>query len=131
MAITLATAARNAACDAVVDLLDAGAGAGKLRLKSAGAVVLCEISLADPAFGAAAAGVASAAGLPKSGTGLAAAGTGTAATQFDATDSTNAVVWSGTVTGVGGGGDIELDNVSIAENQVVTVTSLTHTQPAS
>ena len=33
MAITLSTAARNAACDAVVDLIDAGAGAGKLRIK--------------------------------------------------------------------------------------------------
>lgn len=35
-----------------------------------------------------------------------------------------------TVTGSGGGGDIELDNVSIAEGQAVTITSLTITEPA-
>lgn len=71
MAITLVNAARSAACDAVVDLCDGGVGAGKLKLKSAGDVLLCTITLADPAFGAAANGVATAAGLPKSGTGLA------------------------------------------------------------
>lgn len=131
MATTLTNAARSAAADAVVDLVDGGAGSGKIRLQSAASAYLCDIALADPAFGAAANGVATAAGLPKSGTGLAAAGGGTACTKFEVTDSTNAVVWSGTVTATGGGGDITLDNVSIAEGQTVNLTSLTYTQPAS
>lgn len=126
MAITLSTAARNAACDAVVDLIDAGAGAGKLRIKDVSNNILCSITLADPAFGAAATGVATAAGLPKSGTGTAAAGTGTAATQFDVVDSDDNVVWTGTIPA-----NLTLDNVSIAENQTVTITSWTHTQPAT
>ncbi len=37
MAVTLETSARNAACDAIVDLVDAGAGAGTLSLKPAAA----------------------------------------------------------------------------------------------
>lgn len=130
MATTLSSAARSAACNAVVDLLDAGSGAGKIRLQSAAGAYLCDIALDDPAFGNAAAGVASAAGLPNSGVGLAAAGTGTACTKFEATDSDNNVIYSGTVTVTGGGGDITIDNTSIAENQTVNLTSLTHTQPA-
>jgi hypothetical protein len=125
MSVTLGNPARSASCDATVDLVDGGAGAGKLKLKSAADAVLCIITLADPAFGAAANGVATAAGLPKSGTGLAAAGAGTAATKYDVTDSADTVIWSGTIPA-----DLTLDNASIAENQTVTITSWTHTQPA-
>jgi hypothetical protein len=129
MAITLSTAARNAACDATVDLVDAGASPGKLKLKSASDVLLCTITLNDPAFGAAATGAAALDVSPAlSGTGLAAAGAGTLATKFDFTDSADAVVFSG-VVGVGSG-EIQLDNNSIAENQVVNITGYTHTQPA-
>lgn len=131
MAITLSAAARNAACDAVVDRVDLGSGPGKIRLKSAADVVLCEVVLAKPAFGNAGAvnpGEAVAAGMPKTGAGLAAAGVGTLATKFDVTDSDNTVIWSG-VVGVGAG-EIQLDNNSIALNQVITVNSLKHTQPA-
>lgn len=134
MALTLSTAARNAACDAVVDLVDGGAGAGKVRLKDVSNNILCTITLADPAFGAAGATVAGRAdgtGLPKTGTGTAAAGAGTNATQFDVVDSNDTVIWSGSVTATGGGGDLTLDNVNIAEGQTVSLGTLTHTQPAS
>jgi hypothetical protein len=129
MATTLSAAARNAACDATVDLIDAGAGAGKLRLKSAGATVIGEATLADPAFGAASTGQAAMAGTPISGTGNASAGAGTAAATFDLTDSDDNVVISGAVGT--GSGELQLDNVSIADGQGFTVTGLTHTQPAS
>lgn len=126
MAITLGNPARSAACNGVVDLVDAGSGAGKLKLKSAGDTVLCVITLGDPAFGNASNGVATASGLPKSGTGEAAAGSGTAATKYDVTDSDDNVIWSGTIPA-----DMTLDNASIAENQTVTISSWTHTQPAT
>jgi len=129
MATTLSTAGRNAACNGTVDAIDAGAGAGKLKLKSAGSVLLCTVTLNDPAFGDAAAGVAALDVSPAiSGTGLAAAGAGVAATLFDFTDSDDNVIISGAV-GIGSG-ELQLDNNSIAENQVVNITGFNHTQPA-
>jgi hypothetical protein len=125
MATTLSTAARNAACDATVDLVDAGGGAGKFRIKDTGGTVIAEVTCAATAFGAASNGVATLDG-PIAGAGLAAAGAGTDATSFDLCDSTNAVIISGAV-GVGTG-ELQLDNVSIAEDQVVSVSSFTHTQ---
>jgi hypothetical protein len=122
---TLSTAARNAACDAVVDLVDAGSGAGKVRIR-ASSTLLAEITLADPAFGAASTGVATGASFPRSDTSADASGT---ADNYQILDSDNNVIISGTVGE--GSGDISLDNTDIAAGQTVTLTSLTHTQPAS
>ena len=129
MAITLSTTGRNAACNGTVDAIDAGAAAGKLKLKSAGDVLLCTVTLNDPAFGDASGGVAALDVSPAlSSVGLAAAGAGTAATKFDFTDSDDNVIFSGTV-GVGSG-ELQMDNNSIAQDQVVNVTGYNHTQPA-
>lgn len=134
MAITLSTAGRNAACNGTVDRIDAAATPGKLKLKAANDTVLCVITLNDPAFGDADAdpagpGEADLDVTPAlSGVGLAAAGTGTLATKFDFTDGDDNVVISG-VVGVGVG-ELQLDNNSIAQNQVVNITGYRHTQPA-
>lgn len=112
---TLSTAARNAACDAVTALVNAGATAGKLKYR-AGVTLLCTFTLNDPAFGAAVAGVATAGGFPKQTTAVA---DGTADT-YEITDSDDNVIITGT-----------LANIPIANAQVVRATSLTHTQPAS
>lgn len=143
MATRLPNASQQAAADAVVDLIDAGTGdtEGKLRLyagvqpadadSAPVGDLLCEIDLANPAFGAAASsGTATALGVPLSGVGTAAASTGTAAQSFRIVDRDGATVVDGAVTGTGGGGELELDNVSIAEAQSVTITALTYTQPA-
>lgn len=129
MAITLSTAARNAACDAVVDKVDQGAAAGKLKLKAANDAVLAIVTLNDPAFDAAANGAAALDVSPAlSTTGEVAAGAGTLATKFDFTDSDDTVIFSG-VVGVGSG-EVQLNNNSIASGQVVNITAYTHTQPA-
>lgn len=136
MATRIADAARNAATDAVVDRIDAGAGAGTLKIYSgtqpadaddaeAGSL-LVTITLGDPAYGASAAGSAALSGTPSA----AASGTGTAG-WFRVEDSTGANVFDGSVTGTGGGGDLELDNTSIASGQTVTITSLPFSTPAS
>lgn len=141
MATRLPNASQQAAADAVVDRADAGAGAGLLRIYSGvqpadadsapSGTLLCQITLADPAFGAAdATGTASAAGTPLSGTGDAGAGAGTNAQSFRVVDSVGTTVYDGAVTGTGGGGELKLDNVSIADGQTVTITSLTYQQPA-
>ena len=126
MALTLGTAARNAACDGVVDLVDAGSGPGKLKIQNASSVVICEIILDAPAFGPSVLGVATAQGLPKNGYGTPAAGGGSAAAKYDVTDSNDNVIWSGTIPG-----NMTLDNVNIAQSQVVRLTSWVHSQPAS
>lgn len=126
MAITHGTTTRTAVADTVVDRLDAGLAAGKLKIR-ASTTVLATITLADPAFGAAVNGVATLAGTPLDD---AATATGTA-DNFQATDSDDNVVFSGTVTATGGGGDLTLDTTVISSiGQIVTITGGSYTAPA-
>lgn len=63
-----------------------------------------------------------------SGTGLAAASTGTNVTHFRLYDSGGTTCHAqGEVTVTGGGGVLTMDNVSVAESQVVTVSSAAFT----
>lgn len=136
MATRLAPAARNAACDGVVDLLDGGPGAGTIKIytgtqpaaasDAATGSLLATVTLADPAFGAAASGVATMAGTPLSGTGVAAGTAGWARLA----DSTGATVMDGSVTATGGGGQIELATTTISVGVTVSITSGTVTMPA-
>lgn len=127
MATTLTTSARNAAANAVVDLLDAGSGAGYLEIiHSDGTSVLVTVTLADPAFGNAATGVATANTIAQA----TATGDGTATT-FKAYDSDANEIFSGSVTATGGGGEIEVTNTSISTGDKLEITSATYTQPAS
>lgn len=129
---------QNAAVDAVVDLVDAGAGAGTLKIytgsqpadadDAVSGTLLVTITFSDPAFGAAASGSAAADVTPALSAAAGAAGT---AGWFRVADSTGATVFDGAITGTGGGGDIELDNTSIASGQTVTISSLTFSVPAS
>lgn len=130
MAITLSTAARNAACDAIVDLLDAGVGANPtIKIKDASNNVLATIAMdATAAFGSSATGAATATGLPISDASADMTGT---ATKFDACDTDGTVVFDGTVTATGGGGDIELVTTAIVATQPVEITACTFTMPAS
>ena len=137
MATRIATTARNAAADAVVDLLDAGAGAGYVEIRTgsqpatantaASGTLLATITLADPAFGAAASGVALADVIPEPTTTGAAAGT---AGWFRGYDSTGAAVIDGSVTASGGGGDMELNTTTISVGVDVTLTAWSVTMPA-
>lgn len=128
MAITLETATRNAMAAAAAALVDAGAAEGKCEiLTTASAVLLVSFELGDPAFGAPAAGVVTASGLPIQAT---AVGTGTAAV-LRVVDSDDNIVWSGTAGGSGSGADAILDNASIETGQTCNLTSLTFTMPAS
>lgn len=129
MAITLETAARNAACDAIVDLIDAGAGAGTMEIKSADSSVagtneVATVTFSDPAFGAASGGTATASAITDdtNATG------GTAAT-FTIFDSDGNPVLRGSVGT--SGEDLNLSSVSIGAGDTVSITSFTVTQPAS
>lgn len=135
MALRLSTATRNAKANAAVDLLDAGAGPGLLRFYSgsqpasandaATGTLLVEFELADPAFGNASSGVATANAISDTP----AVATGTAG-YWRALDSDANVVIQGTVTATGGGGDAEINTTSIVSGTDVSVTAWTYTQPA-
>lgn len=125
MAVTHSTAARNAAADAVVDLLDAGTPPGDLVFLTAGDVTVCEVALANPAFGASAAGVATLSGVPLTSTGATA---GTIAKAEFRNAAGTAVIFCAVSTS---GSDINIPGgLTLANGDTVTVTSLTYTAPA-
>lgn len=129
MVVVLTNAARSAAADAVVDLIDAGVGAGTLELKSVPSTVqavneVATMTFSDPAFGAASNGVATASAITDdtSATG----GTANDATFFD---SNGVAVLQCDVAAAAS--DINLSSITIGAGDTVTITSLTYTQPAS
>ncbi len=129
MSITLSTAARNAAADAVVDLIDAGASAGTIELKSAPSAVsgtseVATLTFSDPAFGAAANGTATASAITSDTD-----ATGGTASDFTVFDSDSNPVFQGTVGT--SGADLNLSSVGIGAGDTVSVSSFTYTQPAS
>lgn len=135
MTIHISTAARNAAANAAVDLLDGGSGAAKIRIYSGaqpagpdtaiGAqVLLAELTCSDPAFAAAATGVKTLDNTPVlSTTGLAA---GTAA-WFRAVDSANVAVIDGSAGT--SGTDLILNTTTISVGVTVEITAGTITMP--
>uniref|UniRef100_UPI000E0CE534 hypothetical protein n=1 Tax=Alkalilacustris brevis TaxID=2026338 RepID=UPI000E0CE534 len=89
--------------------------------------LLVEIDLPEDWLEDAAAGEKTLKGL-WSGTGTAAAAGGTNAGHFRMKDTTGTLTHlQGTITITGAGGDMELDNPNIAQNQAVTVTIFTLT----
>lgn len=105
MTVTYSTIGQNAIADGIVDLCDAGAGAGNIQVATtAFASILASFTLSDPAYGAASSATAVLSGTPL--TDVSADNTGTAAV-WRARDSNNVVVYDGPVAGAGGG-DINL-----------------------
>lgn len=119
----LATAGRNAACNAIVDLLDAGSGAGALVFRTSGSAEVATLPFSDPAFGNAATGVATASAITPDSN--ATGGTTDRATLEDS--DTNTVITASVGTS---GEDINLSSVVIGSGDTVSMTSLTVTVPA-
>lgn len=126
-AVTLENAVKSLACNAIVDSLDAGAAAGYVEIRtSGGTTLLVTIVLADPAFGAAANGVATLdVGTPPDGTAVA-DGSAAVCRFYDSDDTLR---FSGTVGLTGSGAGVELETTNIETNDVVTITGGTFTVP--
>ena len=125
--VTHENATRNAIADAVVDRVDLGStnASGKLRIYTANKVILlADLDLANPAFGDAAVGVASANSLPISDD--FADGSGNAAV-FDVLDRDENIVFSGTVGT--SDADMLVADTEIADDDIVKIISFDYTAP--
>ena len=120
------TSVRNTIADAVVDLIDAGSGAGSLVFYTSNTgTALATLTFSDPAFGAAANGVATAATITSNTN----TGSGTV-TWFKALDSDSNIVFEGDVTDDDTGtGSIQLSSVALGTGDTVSVSTLTYTAP--
>ena len=132
MALGLATTLRNARLDQINTAINAGAGAGLIRIYDgtrpatggAATTLLAELTCTDPAAAAASGGVLTLSAVTADASANA---TGTA-TWFRIVDSTAAFVLDGSVTITAGGGDMTLDSTSITVGQQVSLTSGTFTE---
>jgi hypothetical protein len=135
MAFRLSTAARNAANDAIVDLIDGGAGAGTIAIRTGAqptnvgdadsGTLLGTLTFSDPAFGASSTGAASASAIT-SDTSADASGT---AGHFRIKDSSPAILFDGTCGQ--GSGDLSFDNSVIVAGGTIAISSFTVTTPIS
>ena len=126
---------KNSMLAEITTLIDAGAGAGTLRIYDgtppadadtalSGNTLLAQLTMSDPSAAAPSAGVWTASAITQDSS---ADATGTASF-FRILDSNAVVVLQGDVTATAGGGDIELNTVSITSGSPVSVTSLTITE---
>lgn len=135
MTTSLTNAAAIAACDAIVDLVDAGAGAGKLKIYSGAVptdadtalgaqVLLATLTFSDPAFGAAADTGGEATATASAITADASADATGTASFFRVTDSDDVVLWQGSVGTAGE--NLNLNSVAIQAGAEVAVTAFTY-----
>jgi hypothetical protein len=123
MAVTHATTVRTAIADLVVDLIDAGAGAGTLEFLTSGDVEVATLTFSDPAFGAASSGTATASAITSD-----TSATGGTVAKFRTKDSNGNVVFLGAVST--SGSDINLSSLSVGVGDTVAISSLTYSAPA-
>lgn len=133
MALSISTAARNAAVDALTALLNAG-GAGSITIytgakpadpaTAASGTVLATLTLPNPAFGASASGTANLGNVAS----VTATATGTAG-WFRAKSGAGTAVLDGTVGA--NGADLNLNSTAITSGGTVSITSGTITLPGS
>ena len=145
MAVSLTNATAIAMCNAAVDRVDNGTtdANGDLVIYDgtppadadtalSGNTVLARVELQNPAFGAASddnpGAIAALLGTPLDDLDIDATGT---ASFFRVHDRDNNVIWQGSVTATGGGGDLELNSVSLQENAKFTITGYNFRMPES
>lgn len=138
MPIKLAPNTAIAMADAGVDTIDAGAGAGLLRIYSGtqpanptvapSGTLLVEFTLGNPAFAGATDGVAgaSAAGNPVDPVPATATGT---ASWFRIVDGDGDAILDGDVTDTSGSGSLKVSSTAIIAAIDVSIVSMSFTQP--
>lgn len=131
----ISTAARNAACDGIVDLIDGGAGAGTCAIRTGApptnvsdadsGTLLGTLTFSDPAFGNAATGTATANSIT-SDTDADASGD---AGHFRVKDSDATTIFQGTAGEAADTPDMTFDNKTIVAGGTIAISSFTVTVP--
>jgi hypothetical protein len=126
MSITLTATIKSVACDAVVDEIDTGTtdANGDLVIMDSIDGEVATLACSNPAFGAAASGVATASPISDD-----ASATGGTAALFKFQNRDNTEVLRGTCTATGGGGDLILSSLVIGATDTVSINSFTITMP--
>lgn len=124
MAISNTIVAINTAVNALLTLLNVG-GAGSIKLRTGADAIISTNPYSATAYAAAVNRVATANAITDDTNavgGLAAIATNE--------DGNNLEVFRGTVTGTGGGGDVEISNTTVNAGDTVQFTAATYTGPA-
>jgi hypothetical protein len=126
MAVTISAAAASAAANAVVDLIDEGSAntEGKIVIMTSSGVEVATLLLSNPAFGAAANGVASANAISND-----ASANGGSAALFKVVDRDETEVMRGTAGT--SGTDMTLSATQVGAGAIVSLSAFTYTQPQS
>ncbi len=128
MTTTLSTAGRNAACNAIVGLVDGGTtdANGDLVMKTSGDAEVATLAMSNPAFGAAVTGVATANAISDD---TSATGGDLTGGYFILQDRDNTEVIRGGVAT--SGAELNLTSLIIGAGDTVSVSSMTVTVPAT
>lgn len=134
MAVGLATAIRNNILQQLINAIDAGAGAGTLKIYNGtrpatggtATTLLGTLTLSDPCAAAPSGGLLTFSAI----TADSSADATSTATWARIADSTGAFVMDLSVGAVGSGADIELTDVDIVAGGTITVVAATITAPA-
>jgi len=124
MAVTHPTAIRNDIADLIVGKIDAG-GAGSIEFQTSASGVIATLAFSATAFGNAASGIATAAGIAddddcEPGT----------VSKFVVKSGAGTTIFEGSVVASGGsGGDIVLSSTSIGDGDTISISALTYEAP--
>jgi hypothetical protein len=123
MALTHSSAVRTGLANYVANAVNNGttASAGSLVFLTSANATVASLLFANPAFGGAADGIASANAIQDDTNAV-----GGTVTKFEIRDRDGTVILSGTVTTTGGGGDIELSSTTVGAGDTISVSSLTY-----
>lgn len=137
LAFKISAAARSAACDAIVGLVDGGAGAGTLAIRTGApptnpsdadsGTLLGTLTFSDPAFGAASTGAATANAITSDTSADASGDAG----HFRVKDSNGVVIFQGTAGETADTPDMIFDDKTIVATGTIACTSFVVTVPAS
>ncbi len=131
----ISVAAQNAACNAIVDLIDAGAAAGVLEIRTGGPPATCAtadsgtllgtLTFSDPAFGNSSSGTATASAITSDSS----ADNSGDAGHFRVKDSDGNVIMQGTAGEAADSTDMTFNEKTIVAGGVIACTSFTVTVP--